>query len=365
MSDDFIRGLRNDLETAMERYERRSPPRRAAAALQPRRLRPATLASVAAAAAIVVAVLVVVRAIAPDTPPARPHVVAVVSIGGTPTDAHAAGGELWAGDINGSLVRVDPRDRRVVARIAVPGAPAPIAGDAGSVWVQTARLHCEGSLLRIDARSGRIVLRARRDYPSEQPGSLAPNGDVVWVERGCRRTEGVDRVDAHGRITAHIGVASTLDGLAPSPRSVWLLGHDGTVVQIDAKDARVRHRWPRLAPLSDPNTNATKALAADAAGAWVLSTGRAAILRIENGRVARRIAVPASTRPLLARGRDGMWITTGNQLGGQNRLVRIDPGSGTQTGAVELGNRHPVALVPVGDQLCVVTSEGKVLFVRP
>jgi putative pyrroloquinoline-quinone binding quinoprotein len=365
MSDDFIGGLQHDLVEAMERYERRSAP--GAAALHPRLLRPAARVRLVAAAAIVLAVAVGARDLAPETPPARPHVVPVLQIGGSPMGAALAAGSLWVSDFTGSVVRVDPRDRRVIARITMPGAPEPIAAGAGSLWVQTAGAHCQGNLVRIDARSGRIVARTPRSYPSggeQAVGTLTVGGGGLWVKRGCvDGHDGVERLDPAGAVTARVALAS-VDGLATAAGNLWVIGHDGTLTQIDAATGRVRQRWPRLAPLADPNTTGTKALVADGAGVWVLSTGRAAILHIEHGRVVRQLAVDASTRPLLTKASDGLWIATTDRNGSHHRLIRLDPDSGKPTATLELGEQRPIALIPTNHQLYVLTSNGKILVIR-
>jgi hypothetical protein len=363
MSEDFIRGLQSDLVEAMERYERRSPRRRLGAGVLPRLPQPGTVVRLAAVAAIAVAVVVAARNLLPETRPARPHVVAVLPIGGTPIDAAFAHGSLWASDFTGSVVRVDPGGQRVIGRITVPGAPEPVTTDEESVWVQTASKHCEGNLVRIETRSGRIVGETQLPYPSEQNGAVAAADGGVWVKRGCAQREGVNRLDRAGAVTARVALAS-VDGLATSAGNLWVIGHDGTVTRIDAASGRVRQHWPRLAPLADPNTRATKALVADGAGVWVLSTGRAAILHIDRGRIVRQIAVDGSTRPFIATAPDGLWIASADRLQGHNRLIRINPDTGKPTATLQLGDQRPVALVPAGDQLCVLTSDGQILFIR-
>lgn len=363
MSDDFIGGLHADLVEAMERYEQRSW---LAAALPARRPRPAMLVGVAAAAAAVVAVVVAILSLAPEPRPARPQVVATLEIGGTPIDAAVGDGSLWASDFTGSVVRVDPVDRRVTARIKVSGAPASVTTGEGSVWVQTTGKFCQGSLLRIDASSGRIVGRTPHPYPfmGEGDSALAFGDGAIWARRGCARGhEGVDRLDPAGVVTGGLTLPA-VDGLAAAAGNLWALGHEGTLTLIDAANGRVRQRWPGLAPLADPETNATKALAADRAGVWVLSTGRVALLRIEHGRVVRRLRVPASTHPLLAQTPDGLWIATADRLGADNRLIRIDADTGSTTATLKLGAQRPVALVPSDGELYVLTGNGRILFVR-
>jgi outer membrane protein assembly factor BamB len=360
MSDDFIDGLHTDLVEAMGRYEQRG--RLAPALPAPR---PAMLVRLAAVAAALVAVVIAIVALAPSPRPARPHVVATLEIGGTPIDAAVGDGSLWATDFTGSIVSIDPVARRVIARTEVPGAPGPVTTGEGSVWVQTSGKHCEGSLLRIDPSSGRIVSRTRHAYPfdGEGVGALAFGGGAIWARRGCALGhEGIDRLDPAGVVTGGATLPAA-EGLAATGGDLWVLGHEGTVTLLDASTGRVRQRWPRLAPLADPETDNTKALAAFRAGVWVLSTGRHALLGIERGRVVRRLPVPGSARPLLAQTPDGLWIATADRLGADNRLVRIDAHTGSTTATLELGAQQPVALVPTDGQLCVLTANGRILFV--
>jgi hypothetical protein len=369
MSDDFIYGLEDDLVEAMERYELRSPQRRFAASLRPRWLRPARLAALAAAAAILAGLVVAAPTLVPPPNAARPHVLATLTIGGIPADGVAAGGSLWASELEGSVVRVDPVTRRVSGRLELPTAAGPIAADPSSLWVQTTGVKdqdCKGTLLRIDPTSGRIATRRPMPYPidgPEGPGLLAATGNGgVWVKQGCTWGRRVDRVDPSGVVSGRLALSS-VDGLSTAAGSLWVMRHDGTLLHLDAATGRVRQRWPKLAPLADPETRGSKVLAPDGAGVWVLSTGRAAILRVENGRVVSHIDVGGSALPLLVSARDGLWIAEADRLGSDYRLVRFDPTSGQPTAMIRLGIQQPVALIPTGGQLCVLTSNGKVVFI--
>jgi hypothetical protein len=182
MSRDFIDGLHDDLVGAMGRYERRR--RR----MRPWRMpRPVVLVRAAAVAAAALALLIALRGFERDRPPARPHVVAVLAIGGQPVDATLAVGSLGVSDFTGLLVEVDAGAHRVIRRLEVPGAPEAVAAGAGSVWaLRTGATHCGGDLLRYDAGSGRLVGRRSLPYPPDgwTAGGLASAGDALWV-RSC------------------------------------------------------------------------------------------------------------------------------------------------------------------------------------
>jgi hypothetical protein len=355
MSADFIGGLHDDLVDAMERYERRR--RR-----MPSAPRPATLARAAAVAAALVAILAGLRAFERQTPPAGPHVVAVVTIGGEPVDATFGGGSLWVSDFTGSLVEVDPARTRVARRIGLRGQPDSFAVGSGSAWVlEAGATHCGSELLRYDLRSGRLVDRSAVPTPTDGSNVLVAAAGGVWIRTCGARGEGIEQRDTTGAVIAQVP-SRRVDGVAVAAGSAWAIDHSGTLEEIDAASGRVRHRWPALAPLGDPSFDwATHVLAPDRAGVWVLSTGRSAILRIEAGRIVRRFPVEATARPLLAAAADGLWVAATGRSG--NRLTRYDARTGEPDETLELGNRRPVALVPTGNRLCVVTGDGRVLFV--
>jgi hypothetical protein len=318
---------------------------------------------VAAAAALLACVVFAVGELRPAPTPVRPRVVADLAIGGTPRDATLAGGSLWASDFDGAIVRVDPEAHHVLARLPVPSGFGPLAADGGSIWLRTAAFDaCEAGqqqVLKVDTSSGRIALR--KPVP---PGlGLAAGGGAVWVPRCYLAPAGVDRLDRNGALTGRMpGI--TADAVALGDGSVWAIGHDGTVVEADPATARIRQRHAKLAPLANPDTMNTKALVADGTGAWVISSGRAAIFHISSTGAVRRIPVDPSAQPLLTKAGDGLWFETADRFGAHHRLKRIDTGSGRVTATLELGARRPIALVPDGDQLCVLTGDGRLLFVR-
>jgi DNA-binding beta-propeller fold protein YncE len=283
----------------------------------------------------------------------------VLDVGGSPTDAAVGEGSVWVTDLTGRVIRIDPFARRVVARIPV-GEPAGIAVGAGAAWVQTpnARDPLATRLVKIDAKRNRVVGSVALGGGS----GLAVGADAVWAARRFTMPEGVERIDAASlALTQRIGLAN-VDQVAEAGRVLWVIEHDGTVVQVEAASGRVVRRWPSLAP-SDATGESAKPVA-DRDGVWVLSTVNAEILRLAAGRVVLRIPVDRSVRALLASGRDGLWIASGDRLGRDNRLIRIDPDTGKVTATVDIAKHRPLALVTARDTLCVVTADAKVLLVE-
>ena len=361
---DFLTELRREVVDAHGRHRRRGRLHRRVRSSHPRAWRPAALlAAVAVAAGFVSAVVAVRFVAAPERAPGRPQIVAVIPVGGTPVDAAFGAGSLWVTDFTGAVVRVDPAGR-VLARIAVRGQPESIAAGAGSVWVRSpdasgpAGGPLGSHLLEIDPSTNRAVARG----PLGGGSGLAVGADGVWAPHRFTMPEGIDRIDPiTGARTGRIRLPN-VDGVAVAGATLWVIQHDGTVAQIDAATWRIARRWPQLAPSDSGGSSAP--ILPDTGGAWVLSTVKAAILRIAGGRVVRRIPIDPSARPLLARARDGLWIASGDSLGHRNRVSRIDPDTGDVTATLDLGNQRPKALVATDDGLSVLTADGRVLLIR-
>ena len=355
---DFITGLRGDLVDAADRHRRRSRLGAAKGRLVvlPRIWRPALTAT--AVAASVLAALVVASALSPSRPAARPEIAAVVQIGGQPQDAVAAGGSLWVSDYSGHVIRVDPASGRVTARIDVDGNPEGIAAGAGAVWVAGAEFDEDSRLSRIDPRAGDVEHIRVRGYVV----GLAVGAGGVWLLDWHNPL--LQRIDptSHER-TATVEVPrAAVEVAVGGDRTVWALGPQGTVVSIDGNSLAVQ-RVPRVA--GTWGEGFANALAADAEGAWVANRDADVLLRIESGRVVGRIPVGTDPGP-VAVGDDAVWVAYGDRvaLRSNYRLARIDPGTGTVAGSVDLGRHAPTALLAAGDDVWVIAADGTALLVQ-
>jgi DNA-binding beta-propeller fold protein YncE len=360
---DFIAELRREVLDAHVRHRRRGRLLRRVRSSHARAWRPAAILGAAVVAASVVALVLAVSFLAGPAP-SRPQVVAVLPIGGTPVDAAFGDGSLWVTDFTGAIVRVDPGRPRVLERITVRGQPESIAAGAGSVWVRNSEASGPtgdppgSQLLDIDPSSNRVVGRV----PLGWGRGLAVGADAVWAPRRFTMPEGIDRIDPSTGARTDTIPLPNVDGVALGAGALWVIQHDGTVAQIDAATGRIARRWPQLAPSHAGGWSAP--VLPDAGGTWVLSTVKAAILRIAGGRVVRQIPIDPSARPLLTRTDEGLWVASGGNLGRGNRVARIDPDTGDVTATLELGDQRPIALVATDDAICVVTAQGNVLLVQ-
>jgi len=91
-----------------------------------------------------------------------------------PTDAAVGGGALWISTTDGTVYRIDPRLRGIVASIPVCHNALAVAYGLGSVWVGCG----EGTVVRVDPG---------RDAPAETvrvdglPRAIAAGDGAVWV----------------------------------------------------------------------------------------------------------------------------------------------------------------------------------------
>ena len=290
---DYLSELRDDLLDAHERYAQRDRIGRATRLARPRVWRTQALAAVAIAGCVFALVVAVGALRAPAPHPGRLQVVATVQIGGIPADAAAGFGSLWVTDYRGAVLRVDPAGRRVQQSIPLGGAASSITVDRRGVWVMTEAgvLGTDAHLIRIDPRTGRIAARV----PFETfDAALTTAGDAVWALASHDESTWLKRVDpATGRpvATARTDAGAVGVAVAGAGRSIWTLDNHGTITQREAGAGGVVRR---LAGHGELRTG-ENGLVADARGAWVVSPARGAILRIEGGRVVRRIPVDPGT----------------------------------------------------------------------
>jgi hypothetical protein len=363
MTEDFTTRLRVQLHEAALREERRGALGRRLASV--RALPPATAAG--AFAASVAAGLVLVFGVwlagalrtEPAAPPG-PRVVANVAIGDALGRGATAGfGALWLSDPDrGEILRVDPRTRRVKARIPV-GSEASLDVGEGSVWAVAIPPGSFGSgvLTRIDPRTNRVVARIplRRGGGDLQPGGPVLVGPRVWV---IGPNGGVAVDPARNRVVADIGVGSggfqIVDALFRDGE-LWVTTSERATTRFDARTGRRlgRLRWRpdgQLIPYADK----------------LIEVGARSVALVE----------PASGRPLwrwdlgvelhlaeLARGR--LFVEGAPPGGGRESVWQIEPHTGRTIGSVAVPEFTVLAMAAVGDEVWLPTAGGRAVVVAP
>ena len=180
MSENFETQLRLQLRAAAQREERRGAfSRRAAHARLSLPAAPMVAAATLAVALLVAIVVVGGLRWGGDEPVTAPRVVADVALADNLGAISSGSGAVWTVDTaTNQVLRLDPRTRRVQARVGI-GGPATVTAGAGAVWALTER-----RLLRIDPATNRITARTALRLPGGAP--LSPFdvqilGGVPWI----------------------------------------------------------------------------------------------------------------------------------------------------------------------------------------
>jgi YVTN family beta-propeller protein len=175
------------------------------------------------------------------------QVRASIPLRGSPSAVAVGERYVWvASHDDGSLVRIDPRTNRVVGRpILVGGGPSRIAVSDEALWVTD---FDGGRILRVDESTGRTVA----EIPAGRGLSdIATSPKAIWVTNWDR--DELLRVDpAANRVVARIPVGPAPAGVASDGSSVWVTDYwDGTVRHIDAATNKVTERiWGMEHPIS-------------------------------------------------------------------------------------------------------------------
>jgi DNA-binding beta-propeller fold protein YncE len=356
--NDYISELRRDLVDAADRQARRGRAGRATRALHPRAWSPTALAGVGALAAAIVAVVVTLPTLAPPPKPSDAKIAATVQLGGQPRDAVFAGGSLWIADYEGRVVLLDPATHRVRTRIPVGGTPVSVAATGGAVWVMSNDDGLAGShLYKFEARTGK---RLDRVAVGGNVQAIAAGAGGLWLLSDWRHRE-LERIDLRShRRTALIPHVDTI-GLAANEQSVWTR-FDDQVVEIDGASARVVNRARGVSGID--GSPSARTLLPDRDGAWAGDDARGVLVRVEGGRVVRRIPVGATTG-VVARIGSAVWVSATRRPAGAHELVQVDLDEDKVVQRVALGANVPQTLVPVGKKIWVITSGGKAMLVSP
>jgi hypothetical protein len=361
---DFLSELRREVTDAHAANARRGPAWQAL-----RTLRALLAPGHVLGLATVVALLALVIVLARDAPQERtsgPDVIATLDIGGLPVAAVFAGDSLWVIDASGqAVIRIDPREHRVLDRLPLDGPPTAVAAADGEVWVRAGRPGGDMTqLVRIDtattATLGRIELG---------PGTpLATTSGAAWAEVEAAADdvpkEGLYRVD---RATSEKRRLDLTGGatLAGAQDTLWVLRTDGELVAIDPATGGPEQRFEDLLPVAGSGAGA-HALAADDTGAWALGTapsGDAELVRAEAGGETARVRLPAATLPVLAADADSVWTASRNIATGTYAVHRLDPRTGRRTATVALGSHRPIALEIEHSRVWALGGDGTVTVI--
>jgi hypothetical protein len=363
MTDDFTARLRLQIREAALREEDRGGLARAAIAV---RTRPSLVfGSFAAALAVGVVLLfglwmVTSTNTETTTPEAGPRIVHNVAVAdGLGRSADVAFGSVWLSENNaGQVLRVDPRTRRVTARIPVGSEVSLAAGD-GAIWAISRDAGVPARpLMRIDPRTNRIVARIPMRGPNGDPflGGFVVVGPRVWVIGGTSLLA----VDAARNVPVRevdLGGSYQITDVILRDGELWVTRGDRTITRLDAVSGR------RLGRLS-----------------WRVPTGgyvfpyAGKLVKVSQRSVS--LADPATGRPLW-RTRLGTQVNGADVAGGRlyveglngtasrDTLWELDPRTGRVAGSLTVPVFGVISSARVGQELWLLSAAGRAVVVSP
>ena len=277
-------------------------------------------------------------------------------------DDDAAGSSAAIGD--GTLMAVDAETREITRRIPAGRTPSALAVGAGALWLVDADAR---TVLHIQLSSRVIETLATGATPTD----VAFGAGSLWVANGRRLAKAqfvgpvataVARFDAATRTERaairlpRVGgaVSNLVDNhLAVSATALWAVAPDFSVVRVDATTGAIT-ATTRALPAA--------AVAAGGAGVWVLGVdGSVVQLHERTGRPLFRTRVPASSVGSIAVGPDAVWVTSP----ADGTLWRVGGERRATLGAIEL-DRGVSDIVVGGDAIWVANPlAGSLLRIDP
>jgi len=360
MTEEFTERLRLQLREAALREERRAGLSRAATAAWTRpSLAVGSLAAAVAIGLVLVLGLWMVFSTKPETakpPAAGPRVVANVQVADAlGFSGRAAYGSVWLSESSaGQILRVDPRTRRVTARIPA-GGEVTMDTAARSVWAAP-YASTGGPLLRIDARTGKVVKR----IPMRTPAGATFGGGFVIAAPSRVWVIGNDAIavdPVSNRAVSEIrlgGDYKVVDAFVGNGE-LWLTRGDKSITRFDAVTGRRLGRVPWQAkgfmfPYADKLVS--------------VGSGGASLVDPKTGRALWTTRIPAqhATDATIVGGR---LLIEGTAADGRERMWELDPRTGRMAGSTPIPGFTVLRTIAVGRDVWATTAGGKVFVVSP
>jgi len=261
--------------------------------------------------------------------------------------ALGSGGNDAVAEPHGSLMRIDARSGRLERTTAIPGYPNAVEGSAGGIWVADFR---EGVLWRLDPASGRL----QRVPSNGEPRDIAALGGQVFVAADGNDVSGtVSRYDASTGVRRD-SMNLLACAIASGEGVVWAAGCP--LVQRLSTDSRPlhtvsEHALPFVMPATASNSRIQfREMAVGGGSLWVLGDAldpRMWRLDRRTGRVQATIDLGSPPRSVTVAG-GRAWVTDGLH----DRVV-----------PVSLASNRVLAPVPVGRGAAGVAAAGGSVWV--
>jgi YVTN family beta-propeller protein len=249
-------------------------------------------------------------------------------------------GSLWvANRADNTVVRVDPKHRRIVQTIPVGLAPTALTVTGRDVWVASFNAD---SVSRINADSNQVV----RTIPiGTRPAAIVGDDTGVWVANSGDNT--IQRIDpVTGKEDPPIGVGNGPDGLALDDKTLWVANaRDNTVTNIDTTTGKEASAGVRVG--SGP-----RGILLAAGTVWVANSLSQSVSRIDPV-TNNMTTIPVGDGPVsLAATKNTIWVA--DELDGT--VARIDAGTGQLKGKPFSVGAAPHTMTTIGGKLWVAAG---------
>jgi YVTN family beta-propeller protein len=272
------------------------------------------------------------------------RVVAAIPVGARPGPIAFGSGSLWVANLDDQTIsRVDPRARRALRSLPLPAPPTGLVATAASVWVVGSRPGSTTvSVNRIDPQFDAIgpALRLANAAPGTA-GAAASAGDALWV---APFGGALVRLDARtGRIVRRLDPNAAPTAVAVGAGAVWM---------TDADAANVTRIDPTGLVGAVPVGHDPHGIAVGAGGVWVADTGDDAVVRIDPSTRAVTTTIPVGHLPVgVTVGAGAVWVADS----GDGTVTRIDPRNRQAVATIPVGG-SPQAIVVAGDRAWVTVD---------
>ncbi len=250
----------------------------------------------------------------------NPSVVARVT-GGPVFDLLGSDRSVWIAE-PGTVVRLDAATGRVLARIRTPrlSEDAHLAAGYGSIWATAGNAVGRGgaAVYRISPRSDHVVATIRFDGVAT---GIAAGAGAVWVARPARGIGSVVRIDPRSdRIAGRaIEVGPGPDQVVFGGGVVWVENTSPTsAVRIDPGTLHVSPN-PRELPRN--TSSYPVSLALGGGSLWTAGAGLLTRTSLATGTVTGSIRIPRAEMVAVARG--DVWVLTGPRSSSAARFVAV------------------------------------------
>lgn len=231
--------------------------------------------------------------------PARRRLVATIKAGVGTISTSVVGGQIWASNFGGTTItRIDPATDRVLGTLATGIAPVGVVVVKNVAWVL-----CQGDSTAVlfDAHTGRHLATVQ---PGVAAGFPALWGGLIWVPDFGDGTNQVIAIDPSTRkIVARVHVGDAPLSVSFAAGSGWVSNTgDSTITRFDPATGRVIGTVPLSGGLLGP-------LLATPTAVWVSVYGGARLVQLDppTGRVTRTLAVGSNPQNLVLVGSQ-LWL---------------------------------------------------------